>query len=122
MAVLDAAALQTASQSEKRDAAETLVNSASAGDKKEVAQAAANALTPEQRAELAKTWIPSDSKDRMIVYVVAIVAAVIIAIGLTLIAADQQSAQGSISSQIMTAMTGITGLILGGLFGAYRGS
>ena len=97
MAVLDAAALQTASQSEKRDAAETLVNSASAGYKKEVAQAAANALTPEQRAELAKTWIPSDSKDRMIVYVVAIVAAVIIAIGLTLIAADQQSAQGSIS-------------------------
>lgn len=122
MTRLDTAALQAASQDDKKQAVEDLVKSAPEGERKDVAEAVASALTPEQRAELATSWIPAKSRDKMIVYVAALAASVVLAIGLTLIAVGQQGTDGSISSQIMTAMTGMTGLILGGLFGAYRGS
>jgi hypothetical protein len=65
---------------------------------------------------------PQNSGDRRTVYLAGFIIAAVVAIALALVAwgaADSQN--DSVATAVLVAMTGITGAIIGGLFGAYKG-
>jgi FtsH-binding integral membrane protein len=56
------------------------------------------------------------------VYLAGFIIAAVVAISLALVAwGAADSGNDSVSTAILVAMTGITGAIIGGLFGAYKG-
>lgn len=89
--------------------------------KRDVAAAAVQGLSAQDQAELRKHLWPQDSADRKAVYIAGFAVATVIALGLSLIAwGAADSGAESVSNAVLVAMTGITGAILGGLFGAYK--
>ena len=103
-------------------AAKAAVDNTSGDAKKDVAKAAVQALTPQEQADLQKSLWPQNSGDRRAVYLAGFIIAAVVAIALALVswgAAD--SGNESVATAVLVAMTGITGAIIGGLFGAYKG-
>jgi preprotein translocase subunit SecE len=102
--------------------ARAAIEGAPADVKKGVAKDAVQSLSSQDQAELRKLLWPQESSDRKAVYVVGFVVAAVIAIAFALIAwGASDSGNDAVSTAVLVAMTGITGAILGGLFGAYKG-
>lgn len=62
---------------------------------------------------------PSESSDRLWVYVAGFTAAVAVVLGLALVAWSASGDDNSISPSLVVLATGFSSAILGGLLGAY---
>jgi hypothetical protein len=114
--------LDDADISTKEGAARAAVEKAPSDKKQDVAKAAVTALSPDQQAELQKSLWPQSSGDRKAVYITGFSVAGAIAIALTLVAwGAANTGNDSVATAVLVALTGFTGAILGGLFGAYKG-
>ena len=104
-------------------AARAAVDNAAEGAKGDVAKAAVQALTPEQQVELRNALWPQESGDRKAVYMTGFIIASVVAIALALVAwGAADTGNDSVATAVLVALTGFTGAILGGLFGAYKGN
>jgi hypothetical protein len=117
---LAAAAIDALSPEQRKDVITEAVASAPETQKKDVAAAAVDALTPQQRKDLIATGMfPSESHDRLYVYVAGFSAAAVVVVGLALVAWGAQGGSNSISTALVVLATGFSSAILGGLLGAY---
>jgi hypothetical protein len=101
-------------------AAGQVVQAAPAGEQATVAQAAVDALDTDARAKFITSLIPQDSKDRLKVYKWGFLVALILGIGLALIAWGAANTNNkTIASAIAVGVVSIPSAIIAGLLGAY---
>jgi uncharacterized membrane protein YdbT with pleckstrin-like domain len=112
------AAVEALSPEQRNDVIKDAVEAAPAAEQPAVAKAAFDALTPEQRAELIKSNWPQESHDRLYVYVAGFSAAVVVVLGLALVAWGAGS-NTDLATALIVLATGFSSAILGGLLGAY---
>jgi hypothetical protein len=113
------AAVDALSPDERKDVIKEAVQSTPENEKTDVAQAAVDALSAEQRKELITSMWPSESHDRLYVYVAGFSAAVAVVLGLALIAWGAAGDDNGVSTALVVLATGFSSAILGGLLGAY---
>jgi uncharacterized membrane protein YdbT with pleckstrin-like domain len=111
-------AVDALSPEQRQDVIKDAVQAAPAGEQKEVAKAAVDALSPEQRQELITSNWPQASTDRLYVYVAGFSAAVVVVLGLALVAWGA-GGSSSLATSLVVLATGFSSAILGGLLGAY---
>jgi uncharacterized membrane protein YdbT with pleckstrin-like domain len=112
------AAVDALTPEQRQDAIEDTVKAAPEAEQKGIAKAAVDALTPAQRQELIKSNWPQESTDRLYVYVAGFSAAVVVVLGLALVAWGA-GANTDLSTALIVLATGFSSAILGGLLGAY---
>ena len=101
-------------------AAQAVQSAPSVTARKQVLAAAASELTPEQRAELAESWMPQKSADRRTVYVTGFIAAALLALGLSAFAwGAATSDAGDVATALVAAAVSLPSAIIAGLLGAY---
>jgi hypothetical protein len=113
------AAVDALSSEQRQDVIKTAVETAPAAEKKEVAAAAVDALSSEQRKDLISSLWPTESHDRLYVYVAGFSAAVAVVLGLALVAWGASGSDNNVSTSLVVLATGFSSAILGGLLGAY---